>query len=154
MKAALAFALFCSVVFVSCKKDELVSTNSTASVEGAWSYIGYSGGFAGLPFMSANSAGIYIQLKGTQFIITSGTASKCMEYQFKADSVIGNSYYKLTGLLITSDTSIMLPMADVKTYNVYISNDTLTLYPSQCADCFNAIYTPSLKTFNCSDNSN
>jgi len=154
MKLAIGFALFCSIVFTSCKKDELPYSNTPSSIEGAWSYIGYSGGLAGLPFMSASSSDLYIQLKGSQLILKSGQASKCMEYQFKADSVTGNSYYQLTGLLTTSDTSIMLPMADMKIYNVYISNDTLTLYPSQCADCFTAIYTPSLKHFDCSDNNN
>ena len=154
MKPTIILALFCSVVFASCKKDEIAHPNSHVPIEGTWNYIGYSGGLNGFPFISDNSAGIYIQLKRTQFIITSGTASKCMEYQFTADSVTGNSYYQLTGLLTTGDTSIMLPMANVKTYNVYISNDTLTLYPSQCSDCFNAIYTPSLKTFNCSGSSN
>ena len=151
MKLATAFALFCSVIFVSCRKDEMVYQNSPVSIEGTWNYIGYSGGLAGFPFISANSTGVYIQLKGSQLIITSGEAAKCMEYQFKADSS-SNSYYQLTGLLTTSDTSILLPMADMKIYSVSISNDTLTLYPSMCSDCFTAIYTPSLKHFDCSDN--
>jgi len=151
MKFAIFLAAGCSFFFFpGCKKVEAYGSSLTkpASVEGTWHYVGYSGGLAGFPFIPVTSGGSYIQATGIQLAVVSDDESiqKCMTYQFEADS---NNNYQLRGLFTASDTSIMLPMEDMKTYYLTLSNDTLTLYPRQCADCFVAYYTPSLKHFAC-----
>ncbi|HLK29719.1 MAG TPA: hypothetical protein VKT28_14170 [Puia sp.] len=153
MKSAFLLIAFCSVILISCKKDEVVY-NAPASIEGTWDYIGFSGGLAGIPFTSTNAEGPYIQINGSQLLVTYNIPGqqKCMEYQFKKDTLSNPSYYQITGVLTTSDTSFILPMSNIKTYSVTLSNDTLTLYPSGCADCFTTVYYPTLKHFSCSNN--
>ncbi len=153
MKAILLSIVFFSIFSYGCKKEDVPDTNATVNMEGTWSYIGYSGGFAGLRFTPVNSTGPYIQVNSASLLITLGNqaSGKCMQYQFQADTS-HNSYYQLTGLLTTSDTSYLLPMSDMKTYTVAIYNDTLTLYPTLCSDCFVSHYVHSLKHFTCSGN--
>jgi hypothetical protein len=153
MKPSFLLIAFCSVVFISCRKDEVVN-NTTTNIEGTWDYIGFSGGIAGVAFTSANAEGPYIQIKGSQLLVTYGIQGqqKCMQYEFKKDTLSNPSDYQITGLLTTSDTSFMLPMFDSKSYSVTLSNDTLTLYPTGCVDCFTTVYYPTLKHFACSGN--
>ena len=94
MEFAIILLAACSpFIFLGCAKEDVSYSNSPVSLEGTWNYIGYSGGLGGFPFTPVNSEGPYIQLGGTQLIITYGNQGpqKCMQYQFQKDSVI-NSY--------------------------------------------------------------
>jgi len=144
--------VLCLLFFCSCTKEDLSVSKPSAGIEGTWNYIGYSGGIAELHFTPVAPGGVYIQVKDMQLLITSGDKGpqKCMQYQFQADT-FHNTYYQFSGLLAAGDTSYMLPMPDMKTYFVAIYNDTLTLYPTLCSDCYTSHYVQSLKHFACSD---
>jgi hypothetical protein len=150
MKLVISLALFCSIIFASCKKGDNANANLPANIEGTWDYIGFSGGLAGFPFTSANAEGPYIQIQGSLLLVTYGIQGqqKCMGYQFKQDSIVSGGY-EVSGVLTTRDTSFMLPMPDLKDYRATLSHDTLTLYPLQCADCFTTVYIPTSKHFTC-----
>jgi hypothetical protein len=150
MKLVILLAIFCSIIFTSCKKRDTENTNVPTNIEGTWDYIGFSGGFAGIPFTSANAEGLYIQIQGSLLLVTYGIPGqqKCMEYQFKQDSIVSGGY-EISGVLTTSDTSFMLPMPTMKDYRATLSHDTLRLYPVQCDDCFTTVYFPTSKHFTC-----
>ncbi len=155
MRLAIFFIAFLSTILISCTKDEISSSadiTAPTNIEGVWNYIGFSGSIAGIKFTPVNSGSFYIQVKDSQLILISAVQGmqKCGSYTFFPDAT--SSGNQLTGLLKISDTSIILPMAGIKDYRVTLLNDTLTLYPDKCDDCFVTVYTPSLMHFNCSDN--
>ncbi|MBS1948322.1 MAG: hypothetical protein JST47_11190 [Bacteroidetes bacterium] len=152
MKWMMVLPALLAITSWACNKNTVNSPKLT-NVEATWNYIGYSGGLAGFRFTAVPSQGPYLQFNDSGLIVSYGVQGKqkCMQFQFQKDSAVyGN--YQLTGLLTTSDTSFMLPEPGMKTYYLALRNDTLTLYPQLCADCFVSHYALSAKHFTCSEN--
>jgi hypothetical protein len=69
-------------------------------------------------------------------LFNTGGQQLCTTYAFKKDTT-GN-----TGLITFAD-----PIGPTTQYDVYISHDTLSLYPHGFADAFAAYYVPVSKHF-------
>lgn len=140
MKRLLFIAACLSVL--SCTKEG--ATNPDINIEkitGTWMYVGYSGGLAGLPFTPVSNSDNYLQLDSLSktFVAYNGGVKSCGQFSFEADT----SSYRLG--LLTLD-----PFPLTEKYDVYLSHDTLTLYPNNFADAFSSHYVISSKHFdNC-----
>jgi hypothetical protein len=125
------------LIFSDCKK---LSNSGDGNLQGTWNFSGYSGGFAGRPFIPVSSEGPYIQIQDSQLLITDGAgyAEKCMHFMLTIDST-GNSSV-IIGILTLSDTSFMLPMPDRLQYTFSLKNNLLSLTPLECDDCYTYSY--------------
>lgn len=137
----LLFIAACFCVF-SCTKQD--ATNPDVNIEditGTWMYIGYSGGIGGLPITPQHNSDNYLQFDSTSktFVAYNGGVKSCGQFSFEADT----SAYRLG--LLTLD-----PFPLTEKYDVYLSHDTLTLYPHNFADGFSSHYVISSRHFdNC-----
>jgi len=134
---AVFLALFISIIFSDCKKENDLPDRN---LQGTWNFYGYSGGFANRPFTPVSSEGPYIQIQDSQFLITDGAvyARKCMHFILAKDRT-GDSN-SISGILTVSDTSFMLPMPDMTQYLFSEKNNFLSITPLECDDCFTYSY--------------
>ena len=146
MKSLLLLAVCCTVL--SCTKQDgtdPVDQTNIEDVTGTWMYIGYGGGLAGTPFTPVPNSDDYLQFDSTSktFVAYNGGVKSCGAFSFQADS----SSYRLG--VLTLDP---FPLTDK--YDVYLSHDTLSLYPHNFSDAFSSYYVISSRHFDdCSKSS-
>jgi hypothetical protein len=127
-----------------CKKQ---NTATVADLNGTWNYSGYSGGFGGLQFTPVSSEGPYIQIKDSQFLITTGVgkSQKCMHFSPVKDSL--SDLYQISGVLTVADTSFMFPQPSFSRFLLSLDHDQLSLSPLECSDCFTNTFRRINSTF-------
>lgn len=140
--APLVFVL-AAVLLYGC--DKQADAPVLKDITGTWRYIGYSGGLAGFRFTPVDTLNNYIQIDtaGARIMFRSNNDQECRTYTFEKNE---QGTYK--GLLTLSDTVY----TDMKQLDVYLSHDTLTLYPHGWMDAFASHYKISSAHFNwCTD---
>ena len=125
---------------IACTKPETKTPVNT--IRGSWKYVGYSGGFAGLPFTPQDSIVYFLQFDETRYTSVKNNTQGCGTYAFIKDTAAKAPYI---GLLQLSGESYP------DKFDAYLSNDTLTLYPHGFADAFSYSFVYSLKQFDWCD---
>lgn len=136
-----SLALSLSVLLINgCTKNAAPAPVIT-ELTGTWRYIGYGGGFAGLRFMPVDTLENYIQVDtaGARIMFKSGTGQQCTTYTFEK-----NSNGSFGGLVTLKDTVFY----NITKLDVYLSHDTLSVYPHNWADAFTSYYKISSAHFN------
>ena len=143
MKKQFLIIIITTAIFFSCNKNIQPTTNT---FEGTWKYIGYSGGIAGIKFTAVNAEN-YLRFNSVNYLENNSGNQFCGAYNF---TKVNNSNYNLLGI-ITFDSAQVSPQFTNK-YEIYISHDTLMLYPYQIVDGFESYYIPSSKQFDWCNN--
>lgn len=143
MKKFFIAVFVAGILIYGCTKES--SVHVPEGITGTWKYAGYSGGFAGFPFMKNDTIETYLQLDTAQARILAHYDGKdvCTSYTFEGDSTGYN------GLLTTSDS-----LFSTNQFDVHLLHDTLTLYPHGFVDAFTAYFLPVSKHFTWCDGSN
>jgi hypothetical protein len=135
--------LFIATSFSGCKK---IIVPELFTLQGNWDYSGYSGGIGGIRFTSVNSDGPYFQIDGSNFLITDDNGiQKCMLFSFQKNSSRNNDFPQ--GLIILSDTSVLLPESDETRYYLFSNEQGFSLYPFGWGDAYETYYSKSIRTF-------
>jgi len=128
-----ALALTTSTIY-SCSKDAAPPPELTG-ITGTWQYIGYSGGLAGFKFTPQPAQNfIQVDTSGNRIMFKSGdTSQNCGTFTFQKDAANYGGLLTVNGNIFGSDLF-------GNRYNVSLNHDTLSLYPADCMDCFEAHY--------------
>lgn len=136
MKKLLIAAAACiALTIYGCSKNAAPAPELTG-ITGTFKYIGYSGGLAGFKFTPV-SAENYLQFDtgGNKILFYSGdTSQNCSTFTY---APFENSY---NGLLTIKDNIFTGGNGFGNKYNVSFQHDTMSLYPADCMDCFEAHY--------------
>lgn len=131
-----------AAVLYSCNKEN--TSPVLKDITGTWRYIGYSGGLAGFQFTPVDTLENYIQVDtaSARIMFKSNNNQECRTYTFEK-----NSNGSFSGVLTLNESVY----GDGK-LDVYLSHDTLSLYPHDWMDGFTSYYKISSAHFNwCTD---
>lgn len=143
MKKLLIAAFACiTLTIFGCSKNDTQAPILT-SITGTWQYIGYSGGLAGFKFTPQPAQNfIQVDADGNRIMFKSGdTTQNCGTFTFQKDAADYGGLLTVNGNIFGSDLF-------GNRYNVSLQHDTLSLYPADCMDCFEAHYKAVDKHFN------
>jgi len=150
-KISPAIAAITMLITCGCNKNS--DAPILNSLTGTWQYIGYSGGYHGIPFKPQLLEN-YIQFDTVTnaFLYKSGdTLQNCTTYSLKN---YGDGY----GQGYIGTFALQKEILDnggwggTGEYDVYMHHDTAVLYLHGCGDCYNIYYEATSKHFNwCAD---
>jgi len=136
--------IIAAAVLYGCDKENAAPV--LKDITGTWRYIGYSGGLAGFGFKPVDTLENYIQVDtaNARIMFRSNGDQQCRNYTFEKKQ--DGTYL---GLLTLSDTIYY----DLKQLDVFLSHDTLSIYPHNWADAFESHYKISPAHFSwCTNN--